>query len=345
MCCNALQSGRCIMKRVVLSSGLRATDIRPPALMSEFKRLSIRDAGAYLADSTLLQAVACPGCGADEPEFSHARQEFAYQQCRVCASLYISPRPSPATLARYYDESEASHFRVEHFSRDTAKARRYHLLCSHADWMGQIVDEAGPKAAHAYGDVETYSPEIFEEIGRQGVFKTMYSVHPLLAPDSSLDVRCMENWQLPEPLAAISAFEKLEHQYDPLALLRRMTDLLAPGGILFLTTRTSSGFDLQVLGEKAPYIFVPEHLNLLSVEGLHTLMERAGLELVELSTPGQLDVQLVQAACAADPTIALPPFVDYLIKQRDTLAHEDFQSFLQKHRLSSHVRVAAHKPE
>lgn len=333
------------MKRVVLTSGLRAADIRPPALMSEFKRLSVRDASAYLAAAPTLEAVVCPGCGAEDPVYSHAREEFNYQQCRACASLYVSPRPSLAALARYYEESEASHFRVEHFSRDTAKARRYHLLCSHADWMGQIVDEAGPKHAHAYGDVETYSPEIFEEIGRQGVFQSMYSVHPLLAPDATLHVRCVEAWQLPEPLAAISAFEKLEHQFDPLALLRRMTELLAPGGIVFLTTRTSSGFDLQVLGEKAPYIFVPEHLNLLSVEGLHALMERAGLELVELSTPGQLDVQLVQAACAADPTISLPPFVDYLIKQRDTLAHEDFQAFLQKHRLSSHVRVAARKPE
>ena len=123
-----------------------------------------------------------------------------------------------------------------------------------------------------------------------------------------------------------------------------MKDLLAPGGLLFLTTRTCSGFDLQVLGEHAAYIFVPEHLNLLSVEGLETLTRRAGLELIELSTPGQLDLQLVQAARAADPALPLPPFIDYLLNQRDALAHEDFQAFLQKHRLSSHVRLAARKP-
>ncbi len=102
---------------------------------------------------------------------------------------------------------------------------------------------------------------------------------------------------------------------------------------------------MQVLWDKAPYIFVPEHLNLLSIEGIKLLVERLGLELVEVSTPGQLDLEFVTRAAEADPTIALPRFVKYLIEQRDPLAHADFQEYLQKHRLSSHVRVAARKPE
>lgn len=74
-------------------------------------------------------------------------------------------------------------------------------------------------------------------------------------------------------------------------------------------------------------------------------MERAGLELIELSTPGHLDVELVLHAVRQDPSIRLPSFVEYLLEQRDALAHLDFQEFLQKHRLSSHVRVAARKPK
>jgi len=67
--------------------------------------------------------------------------------------------------------------------------------------------------------------------------------------------------------------------------------------------------------------------------------------LLELSTPGQLDVELVQHALQADPSISVPGFVRYLLHERDALAHADFQAFLQKHRLSSHVRVAAKKPK
>ena len=147
------------------------------------------------------------------------------------------------------------------------------------------------------------------------------------------------------PLGAVSAFEKIEHQHEPLALAGELAGLLAPGGLLFLTLRTRSGFDVQVLWDKAPYIFIPEHLNLLSIAGIRALLDRAGFDVVELSTPGQLDIELVRHARDADDSIELPRFLNELLDQRDALAHDDFQSFLQKHRLSSHVRVAAMKRE
>ena len=308
--------------------------------MSEFKRLSLRDAETWLRAPGALEETPCPACGNPKATPAFTLHAFTYRQCAHCASLYVSPRPSQAALARYYAESEASHYRVEHFSRDTAKARRYHLLVSHANWMGQLVDESGAGASPVYVDIETYAPEIFEEIARLGMFARRYAVRPLLHAHDAVTV---QDWALPEPAGAVSAFEKMEHQHNPLRLLQQMTALAAPDGMLFFTTRTCTGFDLQVLRENAPYIFVPEHLNLLSIEGIHALLDRAGLELVELSTPGQLDLQLVQQAREANPALVVPPFVSYLLDHRDALAHEDFQAFLQKHRLSSHVRAAARK--
>ncbi len=234
---------------------------------------------------------------------------------------------------------------MEHFSRDTARARRRHLLSSHANWMCQIVDETGNPEARAYADLETYSPQVFDEVAGLGVFEKLYSVDPLLSPDGECEtaVEAVRN-TAPRGLGAVSAFEKLEHEYAPLAYLKAAWDMLAPGGLVFFTTRTITGFDLQTLWDKTPYIFVPEHLNLLSIEGISRLIERAGFDLVELSTPGQLDLQLVKHASEQDPSIRLSHFVRYLLEQRDSLAHADFQAFLQKHRLSSHVRVAARKP-
>jgi hypothetical protein len=332
------------MKRVVVSSGLNEADIRPPALMSEFKRLSIHDAAEYFADVNKREAVPCPACDAPDGEPVFNRYDFLYNRCRACGSVYVSPRPTDAALADYYAHSRASRFRVEHFSRDTARARRYHLLQSHANWMGQIFDETGNRNARSYADLNSYSPEIFDEIHRLELFDTLYSIDPLLPPEGTAQAP-VKTAALKDVdgLGAISAFEKVEHQFSPLTLLERVRDHLAPEGLLFFTTRTITGFDLQVLWDKATYIFVPEHLNLLSVEGIATLVERAGLELVELSTPGQLDLQLVKHASEQDPSIQLPNFVRYLLDQRDRLAHDDFQAFLQKHRLSSHVRVAAKK--
>jgi hypothetical protein len=72
---------------------------------------------------------------------------------------------------------------------------------------------------------------------------------------------------------------------------------------------------------------------------------RTGLSIIELSTPGQLDIELTDQASKTDASIQLRNFTEYLIHKRDELAHHDFQAFLQKHRLSSHLRVAAFRPK
>lgn len=332
------------MKRVVVSTGLQEAEIRPQALMSEFKRLSIQDAAEYFSETGSLVEVSCPACDnvGRHPVFT--KQDFRYNQCQQCGSVYVSPRPSEAQLHKYYAESRASRFRVEHFSRDTAKARRYHLLSAHAQWMGAILDETG-KLGGVYADYETHSPEIFEELASLRIFEKLYSIAPLVRPGDAGSGTVEVAASNLAGLTALSAFEKLEHQFSPFQFLNSTRDRLTSGGIIFFTTRTISGFDLQLLWDKTPYIFVPEHMNLLSIEGLQVLLNRCSLELVEMSTPGQLDLQFVKHALAQDPSIELPRFVNYLVHHRDALAQQDFQQYLQKHRLSSHVRVAARRAE
>lgn len=334
-----------IMKHTVVSSGLHDADIRPPALLGELKRLSVRDAAHFFGAPDALEAVRCPACGEDGGRPAFAKDGFAYVECGHCRSLYVTPRPRAELLARYYAESEASRFRAAQFTEGTAEQRRYHLLRGNAAWMGRVVEERSVAPSPVYADFRTYTPQLFHEVAELGLFGALYSVEPV-APVAELCGAAVTESPLDAvpPLDAASAFEKLEHQHAPEAFLKRIGERMAPGGLLFLTTRTCSGFDLQVLWDKAPYIYVPEHLNLLSIPGLEELVQRSGFELVELSTPGQLDVELVLQACAADPGIALPGFVQTLLEERGPLAHGDFQAFLQKHRLSSHVRIAARKP-
>lgn len=329
-----------ITTHTVLSSGLHDADIRPPALLNEFRALSIRDAAAFFPINTLAD-VPCPACGQDEPQTTFSREGFTYQCCGHCHSLYVSPRPTKAALDRYYDESEASRFRVAQLSEKTAAQRRHHQHRSNALWMGQVAEAQGLPPKPEYADFRTFAPALLDEVSALNYFGARYTIEPQYAQECASAIALTLD-SVP-PLDAASAFEKLEHQFSPGSFLERIGSCMKPGGLLFLTTRTSSGLDLQLLGGKAPYIFVPEHLNLLSIEGIEHLLQRRGFELVELSTPGQLDVELVMRACADDPSIVLPPFFNELLARRDRFAHADFQAFLQKHRLSSHVRVAARK--
>ena len=330
------------MKHVVVSSGLREEAIRPPSLMSEFKRLSVEEARAYFIERGRLTEVACPACGSEGRKPVFEKDGFIYNKCRACKSVYVSPRPTHEALVDYYRNSRASHYRVEQLAKDTANARRAHLLHAHANWLGRMVDEQGNLDARSCTDVGTSLSAIFEEFKRLGLFDSLSCLDPLPALVPELDT--MGVTVLAEPphgQGAVSAFEQLEHQFSPLRFLESVHDMLAGGGLLFFTSRTISGFDLQMLWDKAPYIFVPEHLNLLSIEGIQELITRSGLELLELSTPGQLDVELTMHAAQQDPSVKLPHFIEYLLKGRGREVHEDFQAFLQKARLSSHVRVAA----
>lgn len=333
------------MKHAVVSTGLHDADIRPAPLLSEFKRLSIDSAREYFGDPGARLAVNCPACESADAVPAFEKQGFQYVRCGACESVYVSPRPSRESLKDFYQTSPASRYRVEHFSRETAEARRRHLLRAHAQWMSRLCDELHAPAPGRHLDIGTSSPVLFEELQAIALFESSTTLWPLPGLETEFagaQVAVAEDGA--KGFSAVTAFEQVEHQFSPFDLVREAFDRLAPGGLFFFTTRSISGFDLQVLGGRAPYIFVPEHLNLLSVEGLERLIERSGFRLVELSTPGQLDVELVLRAIADDPSIELPPFADYLLRHRGADAHSDLQELLQKHRLSSHVRVAAQKP-
>lgn len=334
------------MKHVVVETGLQEADIRPPSLMSEFKRLSIIDAGTFFGDPSVLVDVDCPACGSAAKRGAFRKNEFLYNVCEDCGSLFVSPRPNEEALVRYYRESRASHFRSEHFARQTAQARRIHLLRSHAGWLGRIVDEAGLAEPLDYADIETQSCQVFEEMRSLKLFNALYSINPLPGLEGDCEAAGAAISRTPiTGLGAATAFAVLENRFSPMDFMALCHDMLADGGILSFTTRTVSGFDLSILWDKTPYIFVPEHLNLLSIEGIVRLIERSGFRMVELSTPGQLDLELTLHAAQHDPSIRLPAFVDYMLKHRDHETRADFQAFLQKNRLSSHARVAVAKSE
>lgn len=185
--------------------------------------------------------------------------------CRLRKCLRL-PTSHRRALATFYEESKASAYRVQHFQKETAEARRTHLTRALSNWLGRIVDEQGNPEARTFIDVGTNSPVLFDEIARLDLFDTLYTLDPLSGLDEELKSLNVEVISEDTGNAgAITAFQQLEHQFSPLDYLERAKNMLAVHGILGITTRTISGFDLQVLWDKAPYVFVPEHLNLLSI--------------------------------------------------------------------------------
>ncbi|MEX2375891.1 MAG: class I SAM-dependent methyltransferase [Dehalococcoidia bacterium] len=326
------------MKHIVLTDPLAGSDIKPLEAFVRFKEQSERDAERYFPEENRVE-VDCPACGVDVARPRFRRGSFQYRECSECRSLFVSPRPAQDALDNYYEHADAGRLREAYFTEETGIARLLHVTQSRADWIADH-SERVEHTSLTHLDFGTMSGGLVSELKRLAAFSRFFALD---APTSAHASLVDDGVELDIPpnhsIDIATVFEQLEHRFSPEVLLRRIGKMLRPGGILFATTRTCSGFDTLVLGEKNPYLFVPEHLNLISVEGLRRLFERVGFELIELSTPGQLDVELVMTAILSDPSIPVGDFWNYLLRRRDADTRSDLQAFLQRNRLSSHARI------
>jgi len=295
--------------------------------------------------------VGCPGCaaGAGKPEVS--KSGFQYCLCPDCGSLYVSPRPTKAEITAYYQAAPSVKFWSTHFFRETREARRERMFRPRAELVGAIADRRGLSRATLV-DVGSGYGIFLEEVRKLGAFARVVGVEP--EPDMAALSRSNGFEIVGKPIEAMgereleadvaTAFEVLEHVFDPLEFLLGARRILRPGGVLVLTTQTIDGFDIQVLWERSKSLAPPQHINLLSIAGMRALAERAGLELEELSTPGVLDVDIVRNAAADADAPPLPRFVRSLLGQPEA-TRGAFQAFLREHGLSSHMRALLRRPK
>jgi len=340
------------MKHVVVTDDLREAAIRPRAFYHEYVRRLEIDARRFLAESRELRPHACPGCGGQDSAPAFAKLGFEYRRCATCRSLFVSPRPPAAALAQFVRSAGALDFWRREFSSETAQERTRGVFRPRARWIeASLGSYTG--APGSLVDVQTKSVGLLQAIVDLGVFPRSWSVAPQVA---EREVRAIAGVEVVETLDAlvaahageigvVVAHECLERAPDPASFIAQIVRCLRPGGLLFATTLNASGFDIQVLGPRSRSLLPPLQLNVLTLEGLQRLLEGHGLELLELSTPGQLDTEIVRHALEEDAALALPPFASELVGYRDEAVHQAFQEFLQGARLSSHVRLAARRVE
>ena len=190
-----------------------------------------------------------------------------------------------------------------------------------------------------------------EEVAKLGLFEKVCGIEPALNLASicrnkgfEIIEKKVEEVDAEEIRASFAtAFEVLEHLFDPAQFLKAVGHILRNNGIFLFTTLTVSGFDIQILWKHSKSIYPPHHINLLSFEGIKRLVERCGFKIMELSTPGKLDVDILINMLKEDPEIKVPRFVSYLLNKRGEITHQAFQAFLQDHNLSSHIRGVVKK--
>ncbi len=336
------------VRTVVVEEFLDDLEVHPPGLYQRLTDAFRMSSRTLLKKEGALIETPCPACENEEKEAAFEKDGYSYWHCLKCSSLYVSPRPGYEEQEWLLRKSQAAEFRRSNEYQGGLKSYSHSLSAYRGEWVLEMANRKGISTECLIADVETRSEDYLAILQRAHAGPVL-SIKPIcdlhkMGPEGGKVVRSLGNLKDigDSEISLVSAFDVLEHQYCPMDLLREVARGLEAGGLLLLTTRSGSGFDIQVLWEHSN-IFPATHTNLISVEGMRGLLDRVGFEILEASTPGQLDVQMISRVKADSPEVKLPKFVDYFLRHRDRYAKRKLQQFLQENLLSSHLRIVARK--
>jgi hypothetical protein len=337
------------MKHIVVFDEYNEIDLKPSDLLRKYVEMTESDVRSLLLTDPTMHECSCPGCKADEAIPAFEKFGMQYKECTRCHSLFVSPRPDDLALRDYYRFSSARRFWREKLLSMTGQKRKIKIIKPRFEWIVESIEEYLPGAFHI-ADINTDQCAYVEEIIDTKYFKEKTLLYPFMSFGEEIadkGIKVVNSSQDEHALAGkvdiISLFEVMDRVSDVDGLLQRVSRMLRQGGLCFMTGILVSGFDIQILWSEADNIFPPDRLNVLSVEGAQSLVNRHGFECVEFSTPGMLDVEIVEKFLMYDPDCSIPRFIKYLLKNRDEGTKRLLQEFLQMNLLSSYGRVLLRK--
>jgi hypothetical protein len=262
----------------------------------------------------------------------------------------MSPHPLDTQVKSHYLNAASSRFWEEKLAASTDDARKEKIYLPRLQWIKDLAAEFLPRAeviADFCNKNKNYVLDFLQDQSfKQKIIVNPYfsaEREPLAARSGQIVSDLIQVENLPQNADLVTVFEAIDYTSDVEALFKTIHGLLVKGGLCFVTTISISGFDLQVLWDNSKSIFPLDRMNVFSSDGLMRLFGRHGFEVIEYSTPGLLDLDIVRNVVQENKKIPVPRFVQTLLDKNDLQLFKDFQEFLQINRLSSFVRVVLQK--
>ena len=323
---------------------MKEHEIRPSAIFDEYLRLTEEDVKTFF-ENVGRSAVGCPACGGEgEPSFD--KSGFVYARCAQCETLFVTPRPERSAFEAYYRDAPSTRFWATVFYKETEPARREKIWKPKARLVVDKLKALGG-ARHIVdigGGYGTFAEEVlaFPGMSVTVVEPSRHLAEVCRAKGLTVIEYFLEELRpqmLPAGPKTFVSFELFEHLHDPNVFMSVLADLMTPEDTFIFTTLSGTGLDIQVLWEKSKSVAPPHHLNFINPSAVATLLSRNRLELVEVTTPGRLDVDILRNS-AAD---VKDRFWRRFIERSTEEDRQRMQRYLAENLLSSHMMVVARR--
>ncbi len=321
------------------------TDIHDKSFENHIFDLTVDDIKSLAERKDEFCETACPACGLNDASLEYDLYSLNYMRCHACSTVYLSPCPPQELIMWYLETSKALKYWREEMPESVRASRKSKLYAARAEFVleqtrgrinqrGILVDVGGGNG------------EFAEEMASRDIFEKIVVVEPqpltLTHPKIEVATISFEDFTLQKKADVIVAFEVLEHIIDPTLFLQKVHDLLADDGCFVFSTPNANGFETSTLGRESRAWWF-DHVRLYNPDSIKILLERYGFEVLDIQTPGELDVEIVaRAAEAGKIDLRNNPALRFIINSGDSLRSE-FQAFLRSERLSSHMACVARK--
>lgn len=252
------------------------------------EQMSAVGEAAVAQEDSNFETVGCTRCHTDQSKLLYALEDYLYKipgrfaahRCQRCGLIFLSPRPTPETLARYYPDSYAPY-------RPAIQDERHSLM----RWMRRrrvyqrrrFVERFASSAPGRLLDMGASTGIFMDEMRANGWQVIGIELNEEAAAYArerlGLEMICAElsQAQLPaEHFDLITLWDVIEHTFDPAAIFRQVWQQLAPGGIVALTIPSWESLDRRLFGRYWVGFDAPRHLHVFSRPVIAEMLQEVG---------------------------------------------------------------------
>ncbi len=241
----------------------------------------------------------CVACGGKDIHFwrmkrfqytaSHAQEEFHIYRCSSCQTGFLNRPPHLKWLQSIYQYSGQALTQPITLKEVLAREAASPNCLVDAQRMSRLADQMNLSANKTALDVGsgfgfytqalrdsgyrtvsinpgTYENEVFKELNGDGPIPVM-----------------LEDFEDAEPFGIVMMSQVLEHILEPDRAIKKASGLLSRGGILACAVPNFDSITVKLMGTRDnACLWVPEHVNYFTVDGLEALLEQNGFRLVKV---------------------------------------------------------------